>query len=62
MKHIGVRYHFVREYVEDGTIKSIFVQSQDNRADIFTKNTDESTFRRHTPYMKVRKNVSFQLA
>jgi len=38
-KHIDVRYHYVREYVEDGIVKIVFVKSIDNDADIFTKNT-----------------------
>jgi hypothetical protein len=37
-KHIDTRYHFVREYVQDGFICIIFVRTKDNNADIFTKN------------------------
>jgi len=37
-KHVDTRYHFVREYVEDGIIKVVFVRSEDNHSDIFTKN------------------------
>ena len=43
-KHVDVRYHFVREYIEDGMIKIIFVKSKDNDADIFTKNLDGEAF------------------
>ena len=50
-KHIGVRYHFVREYIEDGIIKIIFVRSKDNDADMFTKNLQKELFNKH------RKNV-----
>jgi hypothetical protein len=46
-KHVDVRYHFVREYIEDGLIKIIFVKSKDNDADIFTKNLDGESFQRH---------------
>lgn len=61
-KHIGVRYHFVRQYVEDGIVKIIFVRSEDNKADIFTKNTKDDVFKRHTKYMKqFGKKVSFKL-
>jgi hypothetical protein len=35
-RHIDARYHFVREYIIDGTIKIIFVKSLENKADIFT--------------------------
>jgi hypothetical protein len=46
-KHVDVRYHFVREYIEDGTVEIIFVKSKDNDADIFTKNLDGEAFWRH---------------
>ena len=46
-KHIDTRYHFVREYVEDGILKIVFVQSERNDADIFTKNLNSETFRKH---------------
>ena len=47
-KHIGTRYHFVREYVQECTIKFRFVSSEENIADIFTKNTAQETFLRHS--------------
>jgi hypothetical protein len=40
-KHIDIRQHFVREFIEDDILKVIFVKSEDNDADIFTKNTTE---------------------
>jgi hypothetical protein len=46
-KHIDIRTHFVREFIEDGIIKVVFVKSEDNDADIFTKNTSEEIFHRH---------------
>lgn len=46
-KHIDTRYHFVREYIEDGIVKVIFVRSEDNDADIFTKNLNTETFVKH---------------
>ena len=30
MKHMDVRYHFLREYIEKDVIKIIFVKSKDN--------------------------------
>ncbi|MFN7263265.1 MAG: reverse transcriptase domain-containing protein [Cyanobacteriota bacterium] len=69
-KHIDTRYHFVREYVEDGIVKVVFVRSEDNDADIFTKNLNGETFEKHcisiglkdtkgdtTPKMRNRKGV-----
>nr|GEW35625.1 hypothetical protein [Tanacetum cinerariifolium] len=36
-KHINIRFHFIRECVEDGLIIVEHVSSKDQRADIFTK-------------------------
>ena len=47
-KHVDTRTHFVHHYVEDGMIKIEFVRSEDNDADIFTKNNNESTYEKHT--------------
>ena len=46
-KHIDIRAHYVREYVEDGVIKIVFVRSEDNEADTFTKNTTGVIFSKH---------------
>jgi hypothetical protein len=40
-KHIDIRRHFVRDHQEKGTIDATFVRSEDNKADILTKNTSE---------------------
>ena len=37
-KHIDIRHHDMKEYIEDGFIKVLFVRSEDNDSDIFTKN------------------------
>nr|GEV09530.1 retrovirus-related Pol polyprotein from transposon TNT 1-94 [Tanacetum cinerariifolium] len=36
-KHIDVRYHFIKEHVEKGTIKLYFVKTDNQLADLFTK-------------------------
>nr|GFA00672.1 copia protein [Tanacetum cinerariifolium] len=36
-KHIVVRYHFIKEHMENGTIKLYFVKTDYQLADIFTK-------------------------
>ena len=46
-KHIDIRTAFVKEYQEDGKIIIKFVKSEDNEADIFTKNTSSTIFPRH---------------
>ncbi|KAL8148832.1 hypothetical protein AgCh_005997 [Apium graveolens] len=43
-KHIDIKYHFIREYVMNGTVELHFVPSEKQLADIFTKPLDESTF------------------
>ena len=47
-KHIDVRYNYVREFVEDDFIKIYFVRTDENDADIFTKNTTTDIFQRHS--------------
>ena len=46
-KHIDIRTSFVKEYQEDGKIVIKFVKSEDNEADIFTKNTTNDIFQNH---------------
>ncbi|GJZ89981.1 hypothetical protein Tco_0661908 [Tanacetum coccineum] len=36
-KHIAVRYHFIKDHVEKGTIKLYFVKTNHELADLFTK-------------------------
>ena len=47
-KHIDVRYKYVNEFVEDGVIKIQFLKSEDNDADVLTKNTYQATFTKQT--------------
>ena len=47
-KHIDIRVHYVRDLISEGIIKTKFVKSEDNTADIFTKNTNEFIFVNHT--------------
>ena len=46
-KHVDTRYHFVRQYIKDGTVLIEFVRSHDNDSDIFTKNTTSEIHHRH---------------
>jgi hypothetical protein len=46
-RHVDARYHFVREFVEDGFLKIVFVKSNDNRSDIFTKNISSELYSCH---------------
>ena len=47
-KHIDVKHHFVREYIDKGLIKIVFVKSEENDADIWTKNVKQETYDKHT--------------
>jgi hypothetical protein len=46
-RHVDIRYHFVREYVEEGFIRIIFVRSEENLADGFTKNVTGDIYDAH---------------
>jgi hypothetical protein len=46
-KHVDIRHHFVREYIEEGIVKIVFVRSRENDADIFTKNLPGEGYERH---------------
>ena len=50
-KHIDTHYHFVREYIEDGIIQIKFVRSEDNHADIFTKNLPIESYGKYRRYI-----------
>ena len=50
-RHVDVRYHFVKEFVENGVVKVIFVKSDNNDADLFTKNVRQSLYEKHSGKM-----------
>ena len=43
-KHIEIRYHFIRERVQDGTLKLTKIPTELNTADICTKPCKKKTF------------------
>ncbi|GKA96295.1 hypothetical protein Tco_0818390 [Tanacetum coccineum] len=43
-KHIDVRYHFIKEHVEKGTIELYFVKTDYQLADLFTKSLSVDRF------------------
>ena len=47
-KHIDVKYHYVREYVRDGIVQIVFVRSENNHSDVFTKNTAHRIYEEQT--------------
>nr|GEW66589.1 copia protein [Tanacetum cinerariifolium] len=44
-KHIDVRYHFVKDHVEKGTIELYFVGTEYQLANLFTKSLSEARFK-----------------
>ena len=47
-KHIDVRFHFIREWVQSGHIKILKVHTSKNTADIFTKNLPKNAHAEHS--------------
>ena len=43
-KHIALRYHFIKDHVEDGNVEIHFVRTTDQLTDIFTKALPEASF------------------
>ncbi|CAI9281790.1 unnamed protein product [Lactuca saligna] len=43
-KHIALRYHFIKDHVEDGNIEVHFAKTTDQSVDIFTKALDAKSF------------------
>jgi hypothetical protein len=50
-KHIDIRHHFIRDYIERGIIKLSHVALEDNIADILTKGLDR------IKYVKLREGL-----
>ena len=46
-KHIDVKYHFIKEHIVDGVVEIVFVPSEENDSDIFTKNVGKETYKKH---------------
>ena len=45
-KHIDVKYHFIRDLVADNFLDIRYVRSEDNYADIMTKNVSNEIYER----------------
>jgi hypothetical protein len=54
VKHIRVKYHYIRDQVSDGEISIARIKSADNTADIFTKALGRSDFTRLRQYLGLR--------
>jgi Reverse transcriptase (RNA-dependent DNA polymerase) len=47
-KHIDMKYHFVRDLIDEGLIDVKFVRSNENLADLFTKNLNGELYEAHS--------------
>ena len=47
-KHIDLKYHYVRQIIDDGLVDVKFVRSQANLADLFTKNLGSEAYENHS--------------
>jgi hypothetical protein len=47
-RQIDIRYHFIREDLEDDFIKIIFMRIKENDVDIFNKNVKKEAYEKHT--------------
>jgi hypothetical protein len=56
-RHIDARYHFIREYIIEGSLKIIFVNSLQNQADLFTKNVHGEVHDAHVGNYIIRHDV-----
>ena len=54
-KHVDVRYRFVQQFVMEGFIKVIFVRTDENDADLFTKNLSGDKHKKHADKLIVNK-------
>ena len=58
-KHIDVRTSFIYEHVnETGTCEVVFVRSEDNFSDIFTKNVSCDINKKLTPYLGIKEDIN----
>jgi hypothetical protein len=47
-KHINMKFHFIREQIQNGLVEVKFVKSEENHADPFTKNLGSEKFNFHS--------------
>jgi len=53
-KHIDIRHHFIREAIEDRKLSVVYIPTDDNPADIFTKPLAKAKFRRFVELLGLR--------
>jgi hypothetical protein len=53
-KHIDIRYHYVRQCIEDRKVSPYFVEGAENPADMLTKNLG------HVKFLKFRGQLGIE--
>jgi len=53
IKHIEIRYHYIREQIEKGEVKVFAVPTTENIADMFTKNLGPTLFLKHRKQLRI---------
>jgi hypothetical protein len=54
VKHVDIRWHFIRERITDGQLAISYVNTNDNVADAFTKALSPKPFERLRRFMGLR--------
>lgn len=57
-KHVDLRYHFIREAVDEGKITVKYVPMSDNVADVFTKALAKPKFKQFVELLGLRSKKS----
>jgi hypothetical protein len=57
-RHVDTRYHFIREFIDNGFIKVEFVRSVENDEDFFTKNVSHDLYVIHKEFLADAGNFS----
>jgi hypothetical protein len=52
-KHIDIQYHFIREAIEDKKIQVIYIPTDNNVSDIFTKALTKNKFHRFVELLRL---------
>jgi hypothetical protein len=60
VKHIDIRYHYIRERVEEGDIEVRRIASANNIADMFTKQLPRVAFQKHCAALRLYESVPSQ--
>lgn len=58
VKHVGIRYSFVKEIVENQEIQVLYTPSEENKADSFTKSLVGASFDAHRDNLQVMSTSS----